>query len=268
MEVAMRWVYQQVKDKYGTPLEAGQKPSLCFKGRKNMLCVAAGHPVRVFKRPARDFDACRQVSMSSGGEYPIERAVLQFQQIAQRNGITEGARKLLQRAAEMADDINEDDFNDEEELMMKTTEKPAAEVDTAEATGDTSPAVETNETSETPTKQETSDMATATSSATKKTRARKDKPAGKKAAAPKVKRAAKSNGANGAKKERKPYTPSPESRIGKAVAYMRDEIKKAGGMSKLERGFLKELFEKTSKKIGVAKATCSTQYNAQIRSKG
>jgi hypothetical protein len=46
---AVRWVYQSVQAR-GVSMEAGQKPSLCYRGTKHTLCVAAGHPVRVLTR--------------------------------------------------------------------------------------------------------------------------------------------------------------------------------------------------------------------------
>lgn len=257
MEIGVRWVYQQVKDKRGVVLEAGQKPALCFKARKFMLCVTAGHPVRILKRLATDMEKCRMVTYE-GGEYTIARAVQQFEQIGARNGITAGAQKLLQRAVDMVEELDENEFNDEEDIAMKS-EKTAEEVATnltQEGEGGDTGAVESTNTTE------DSNMTSTSTTTPKAKRVRKDKPAAKSAAKKTVK--AKSNG-NGAAK--KPYIPSADSKMGKAVAFMRQEIKEAGGVNKLERGFLKDLFERTAKKTGCAVATAQTQYNAQIRHK-
>lgn len=262
MEIAVRWVYQAVKDKHGITLEAGQKPALCFKGRKFMLCVTAGHPVRVLKRPVEDLDKCRMV-IYEGGEYSIARAVEQFALLGERNGMTEKARQLLARATSMVDDFDETEYNDEEDMTMriigeKTAEEVTGELTQGDNAGDTTSS-DTNTTTE-----ENNTMATKA----KTKRGKKDKPAGspkavktkapKKTAAPKGPKV---------KKDKKDYVPSPESKIGKAIAFMKVEIKEAGGMSKLDRGFLKTLFERTAKKTGVAVATAQTQYNRQIRSK-
>lgn len=267
MEIGVRWVFQQVKDKHGIVLEAGQKPALCFKARKFMLCVASGHPVRVLKRPAIDMDKCRVVLFEKQ-EYTIARAVDQFLKIGRRNGITEGAKRLLARAAEMVEglELNEDDFTDEEDVSMKlTSEKSAGDV-TTDLTGSGEGGDTAGSTTNSTTDQENTTVATKAKRARKS--AKKDKPAkpakAKSTAAPK---AAKKNAAPKTKGVRKPYIPSPDSKIGKAVAFMRAEIKEAGGIAKQERGYLKDLFERTAKKCGVAYATAQTQYNAQIRHK-
>jgi len=126
---AVLWVYQQVKS-HGVPVEAGQKPSLCFKGRKHMICVVAGHPVRVIKRPASDFPKLRKVMYTqengTKAEYPISKAVETFTGIGERSGITRGAQELLARAIGIADpNLDEDSFKDEEEVAG--TEDPLLE---------------------------------------------------------------------------------------------------------------------------------------------
>jgi hypothetical protein len=52
----------------------------------------------------------------------------------------------------------------------------------------------------------------------------------------------------------------PQSKISKAVAFMKEEVKRAGGPSKLEYGYRKELFERTAKKFGLKASTCATQW--------
>src|ERR1039458_5802329 len=96
------WVYQTVEDIKGFPVEAGQKPSLCFKSRKWMVCVGAGHPVRVLKRPAKDFETLRPVFYGAG-EYPVTKAIETLREIAGRNGITKGAQLILDKAAGAAE---------------------------------------------------------------------------------------------------------------------------------------------------------------------
>ena len=117
------WVHQKMStSKSSLKIEAGQQPSLCIKGSKHMLCVAAGHPVRVIKRDAPDFDRLRPVYYH-GKAYTVERAVEQFNDIASRNGITQGARKLLERAANErgSTELDEDAFENEEELTVNST---------------------------------------------------------------------------------------------------------------------------------------------------
>lgn len=145
MEIAVKWVWQEVKDKKGIPTEAGQKPCLCFRGHKYMLGVAAGHPVRVLKRPVKDFDILRAV-IFKGKIYTTEHAVAQLEEIALRNGITEKARRLLERAKEKrdSDTIDEEEFQDEEGVTMEkpvdaTTQGSVNNDPAATNTGESSP---------------------------------------------------------------------------------------------------------------------------------
>ena len=55
------------------------------------------------------------------------------------------------------------------------------------------------------------------------------------------------------------------SRITQAVEYMRAEVKKAGGLNKLEHGVRKTIIEAAAKKSGLAIPTCNTQYQKQVR---
>lgn len=70
----------------------------------------------------------------------------------------------------------------------------------------------------------------------------------------KAKVKAKTNG-NG---EHKP------SRVSKAVEFMTAEVKKQGGLSKLEHGARKAIVEAAAKKFGLAVPTCATQYQKQV----
>lgn len=234
----MKWVHQNLlKDKRGTVIsESGQRPSLCFKGRKHMICVIGGHPVRIIKRPVDQYNSLREVSIQQPGPaetgkghiaqtiYPIEDAVTQFRALGEKNGITQGASNLLTKALAWAlaqgkgeAGIDEDEFNDEENASVS------------------------DETPETTTPEESGKETTVSKKTSKK--------AGK---------------AKAAKKAKAPKAPKGPSRISRAVAYMKEEVKKEGGQRKLERGFRKELFERTAKKFDLSPATCSIQYNKQV----
>lgn len=129
MDTAVKWIYQQQRVRKGSSImiDAGQKPALCFRGHKYMLCVAAGYPVRVLKRPVADFTRCRDVMHGADGKnYPVMQAAQRLVEIGQRNTITEGARRLLERALQGGgEDIDEEAFQDEEELTMLSNENPA-----------------------------------------------------------------------------------------------------------------------------------------------
>lgn len=208
-----------------------KKPALCYGGSEHMLCVVTDHPTRVIVRPARDFHRADTVQRD-GKEYNVEDAVKKFQEIAVNNGITAGASRLLDRCLQQAAVIDEDSFTDEEELTMEG--EPVIK--------DQQGAVETASTDQT--KEKT------TVSSKKKTA---------KAKAP-AKAPAKTKSA--AKKDKGP------SRISKAVEYMSEQVKKAGGQSKLERGFRKDLFAKAAEKFELSPITCSIQYNRQVLNKG
>lgn len=127
VNVAVRWVYSTVVDRKLGKVEAGQRPSLIFRGASKMLCIVAGTPVRVVLRNAEDFDKMRIV-LTQGQEYPVEKAVKMFKDIAERNGITVGASKLLDRAMRTAAGMTaeeEGQFNDEEEIDRVKNETPA-----------------------------------------------------------------------------------------------------------------------------------------------
>lgn len=137
-QIVVKWVYQQVKDKRGHALEAGQKPTICFSGRKYMLCLAMAYPIRVFKRPQGDFDRGRLV-LQQGREYPVARAVEQFEGAVEKHGITMGARALLDRAAAVARgeevaELREEDFQNEEDEAVKIGETPAPVAEGGEGT--------------------------------------------------------------------------------------------------------------------------------------
>ena len=138
VNVAVRWVYSTVVDRKLGKVEAGQRPSLIFRGVSKMLCVVAGTPVRVVLRNAEDFDKMRIV-LTQGQEYPVEKAVKMFKDIAERNGITVGASKLLDRAMRTAAGMTaeeEGQFNDEEEIDRVKNETPADVIEQSGEGGD------------------------------------------------------------------------------------------------------------------------------------
>lgn len=130
MKPRVKWIYQEVMH-HGVRLEAGQKPTLCFKGAKQMVCVASGPHVRVLKRPAKDFVECRDV-FKGQDLYPVVDAARSLADIGTRNGITDGAAKLIQLALSGFDqDIDENEFEDEENVPFTTKGQQA---DTEETT--------------------------------------------------------------------------------------------------------------------------------------
>ena len=131
---AVKWIYQKNVTSKGISLDAGQKPCLCFKGRKHMLCVGAGHPVRIMKRPVADFDECRTVMMN-GLTYDPRVAAEKLALIGARNGITRGALTLLRRCLDSTNlkvEIDEDVLINEEETIMAA--ETATPVTTSETT--------------------------------------------------------------------------------------------------------------------------------------
>lgn len=121
METAVLWIYQEVKA-HGVLIEAGQKPSLCLRGRKHMLCVVAGHPVRVLKRSVKEFDKARRVRYKDQ-EYPVQRALDTLIDMGTRNGITAKASTLLDRVR-ASTEVNEEEFTDEEEVTTIVSPEP------------------------------------------------------------------------------------------------------------------------------------------------
>jgi hypothetical protein len=129
------WVYQSIKHN-GVKHEAGQIPSLCFCGRKKMVCVSAGHPVRVIVRDAKDFRLLREVDRGSA-PYQVAEAAVKFQQMGLRNGITAGAARILERALapDPGAELDEGQFENEEEIAVETTKKDVKESTDAAVAG-------------------------------------------------------------------------------------------------------------------------------------
>lgn len=135
MLIAVKWVYQSVRMPNGGRVEAGQKPALCFKGHKHMLCVSAGFPVRALKRPVADYDKMRDV-VHDGANYTVERAVKKLKEIARRNGVTKAAKRLLERAllAKALTEAEEQQLEDEEDSFIETKQRPRTQEKTTMTT--------------------------------------------------------------------------------------------------------------------------------------
>ena len=56
----------------------------------------------------------------------------------------------------------------------------------------------------------------------------------------------------------------PQSKMSQAIAWMKAEVQKAGGQSKLERGFRHALIKKAAAKFDLKESTCSTQYHKAV----
>lgn len=166
----LRWVYQQTVLR-GKPHEAGQRPALCVRGRKHALCVCAGYPVHVLKRPVEAYDRYRVVNETpplpdgkptpegatpiGQRPYDVARALDTLQRLVASHGITAGARKLMDRAQEWVASgsksdlkINDDEFDDEEEMIVEnnspvdkpeTKEKPVETATTSTSSKKSAP---------------------------------------------------------------------------------------------------------------------------------
>ncbi len=128
--VAVRQVYQ---DHY-RGVESGEKPALCVRGRKYAYCVVIDFPVRVLKRPARDFDTLRPTAYH-GEEYPVDRMIKHLKTAGRRNGITKGALHLLMQAEAVKEtELDEDDDSlTNEESAMQEVETTAGDAATLAA---------------------------------------------------------------------------------------------------------------------------------------
>jgi hypothetical protein len=108
--------------------ESSEKPALCVRGRKYAHCVVIDFPVRVLRRPAKDFDTLR-VTVHNGGEYPVARMIKHLREAGKRNGITIGAARLLDVAASDVKEFDEETITEEDEAM-ETPEGTTTAADT------------------------------------------------------------------------------------------------------------------------------------------
>lgn len=109
--------------------ESGEKPALCLRGRKYTHCVVIDYPVRVLKKPLRDFDTCRD-TMLKGSPYPVKLMISHLREIAKRNGITVGATKVLETALSQ----NQLDEEATEEMVMEGEVSTEAKASNTEET--------------------------------------------------------------------------------------------------------------------------------------
>ena len=124
MKPRVKWIYQE-SIHHGVRTQSGQKPTLCFKGTKQMVGVAAGPHVRVLKRAVKDFTECRDV-LKGTGIYPPVDAAKMLADVGTRNGITDSAMRLIQLAlADSDQEIDEDEFEDEENIPFTNDGQPA-----------------------------------------------------------------------------------------------------------------------------------------------
>ena len=254
MKIGMRWVFQQITH-HGVAMEAGQKPCLCFKGRKHMLAIAIGHPVRVIKRVAADFDKLRVVQQN-GVEYTLPRAIEQYTSIISRNGATMGAQRLLQMArdraagTEVADMADEDEFTNEEDLTMAKPENPNPVPEGTEGESATT-------TEPTTTKEKEVTKA-------KKKAAAKPAPKAKAAKAKTKPTAAKAKPAGKPMKSVEVRKGAPRLREGSTVAkaydWWKEQLLKHDDPKSLDRGVRKDICERMNAKFGIKSGAGYYQY--------
>lgn len=121
MPVAVRQVYQDSRLGH----ESNEKPALCLRGDKYAHCIVIGFPVRVLKRPAKDFDTLRPTS-HHGGEYPVALMVKHLLKAGRKNGITLHAARLIEMIRTDGHypggkPFNEDDQTIEDDKMAEST---------------------------------------------------------------------------------------------------------------------------------------------------
>ena len=267
MAVAVKWVYQANATHTGNHVQAGQKPSLCVRLKKHMLCVAAGHPVRVVVRPAADFDAYRTV-VQDGMPYPVPAAAERLERIGHTNGLTVGASRLLEAVKQWMTDpdslgrIDESEFNNEEEMneMVKneTSTQPEAQT-SAEGVATSAPA--------TSAKAKGSKKAATKPAATKPGKMQRailaaTKPTDAKPAASKPAKAPKASNAKLPKRESKGETPF-RAGTAKEKAYLAFKAD-AARVQAMDRDKRKEWATKLAGKLGVSPGTISSWVSGQF----
>lgn len=124
-DVGVKQIYM---NQYGGH-ESSEKPALCLRGRKHTHCVVIDYPVRVLKKPLRDFDTCRD-TMLNGSIYPVKLMISRLREIAKRNGITVGATRVLETALSQ----NQLDEEATEEIEMEGEINNEAKASNAEET--------------------------------------------------------------------------------------------------------------------------------------
>jgi hypothetical protein len=243
MKTSVRWVYQRLPDGSGA-----QRPAICFSGKKFMLCVASGPPVRVLKRPLAEAERYRPVHKTNDGtvgdEFLASEVAGELLSTGGRTGITDDAERLLravvQRPAPDWGRFDESQFNDEESSVEQFEQ---AETVAAETT--------TNDDGNGNGNEET-DMQTQTTS--KETRVKGStvaKGAKKKAKAPATVKAKVAKTATKAKVAKAPK----EKRVGKraqALAYMRKRIEGVKAETAKDPEWGADLVKAAQKETGVS----------------
>lgn len=79
---------------------SGYRPALCILGTKWMSCVVIDYPVRVVSLGAEEWPRLRDVPAphQGQGKYPIDRCAKMMRRIGKKNGITQNAAEILDRA--------------------------------------------------------------------------------------------------------------------------------------------------------------------------
>ena len=193
----------------GTPMEAGWKPALCFKGRKYMLAVVVDYPIRVWKKPIAEFAHAKPL-LHRGAPYAVTRFVKKLKEMVPTHGITAAAERLLLHALETKEttELDEEAYKDEENAVKLIGENPNPVPEAeAEETSTETPAEETD-TNTAPDATEETDMAT------KKKRVRKT--------------AAKKAATNGAPSAAKKKIPNANGAPGRAAKFNCVELTATG----------------------------------------
>lgn len=87
--------------KFISPDDSGFKPALCSLGTKWVSCVVIDYPVRVVQLEAKEWPRLRDVPAPGRvmDNYPIDRCLKLMRKAGRKNGITQAASELLDRAA-------------------------------------------------------------------------------------------------------------------------------------------------------------------------
>ena len=230
MNTSVRWIYQTCRTHSGL-IEAGQKPTLCIEAGDKMLCIGAGHPVRVLVRKLDDTKKTREVRTNNqASPYPITQAAERLWGIGETNGMTSNARRLLRRVLDGdTTELDPNQFEDEEETAV---------------TENTNPVPETDDNDNTNPKTEEKTMSTKT----------KTKAKAKAKAAPKAKDKAPKAKAAPKAKDKAPR----EGKRAKAEAMMRKRVEAVSDATTGDAEWRSKLVATTSKESGVSEISCRT----------
>lgn len=130
----------QIYTNYHEGVWSSEKPALCFRGHKHMHAVIIDFPVKVVRRPVKDFDALAKTT-HHGAPYPVDKMVKHLRTAGRHNGITIAAKKLLETVAD-----GKATFPIDEEELHLTEEDDTME--TPETTGTTTQAEDAGSTTQ------------------------------------------------------------------------------------------------------------------------